>query len=605
MKFVRLAVVSVSLASAVCAQQSLVALSGGAGERFGSAAIDAGDVDGDGLHDVLVGVPGGGFGYGEVRCVSGRFLADGTGASVLWSATAGTQSGSAAGFGSSLAAVGDVTGDGVPDYAVGAPNLDYLPVGNDCGAVYVVNGATHLAFGFIHDTSANRHFGASLAAVRDVDGDGKNELAVGAPGIPNQLSGGVSVISGAALGTLSSGTLPAYSVTLGSNGGEAGFGTSVASGFDLDGDGMDDIAIGSPYATLSAGVTEGGAVWIMKATSPAPGTPALIFASYRSTIAGEHLGWSVDAKHDYNLDGVVDVVAGAPDRIGGVSAQVGRAVVANGLKLRSPGLAIPAEIYSLDPVSSNPSATTIHFGRCVRASTDLNGDGIGELLVGGPDYSQQFPSGPGRGEVLVFSGATGARIGTIVGSNNERLGDSLVGGFQDLDGDGFLDFAIAGSSADTPSTDCGKLKSVRLFPSAPGTYCTAKANSLGCTPAISWSGSASATLAAPFNITCANVLNQKTGFLTYSFAPAGTPFQGGFLCIATPVRRTQGQMSGGNTSGSDCSGNYTLDFNARIQAGIDPALVVGTECFAQYRARDPQGISGSSLSGGLRFLVNP
>jgi hypothetical protein len=69
--------------------------------------------------------------------------------------------------------------------------------------------------------------------------------------------------------------------------------------------------------------------------------------------------------------------------------------------------------------------------------------------------------------------------------SKDNLGNALVA-LNDIDGDGFRDLACAGALSDNPTTDCGTLKGVRLFPTFPSTYCTAKLNSLGCTPSISW-----------------------------------------------------------------------------------------------------------------------
>jgi hypothetical protein len=71
------------------------------------------------------------------------------------------------------------------------------------------------------------------------------------------------------------------------------------------------------------------------------------------------------------------------------------------------------------------------------------------------------------------------------------------------------------------------------------------------------------------------------------------------------VRRTGVLASGGSTSGSDCTGTYSFDFNALIQSGFDPSLVAGAEIYAQYWSRDPSSASHTSLSNALRFLINP
>jgi hypothetical protein len=118
-------------------------------------------------------------------------------------------------------------------------------------------------------------------------------------------------------------------------------------------------------------------------------------------------------------------------------------------------------------------------------------------------------------------------------------------------------------------------------------------------------GTASATSAAPFLVTCSSVLNQVSGLLIYSHSPSAAPFQGGTLCVSTPLKRTSTQTSGGTVGGPDCSGTFGFDFNAHIQSGVDPTLVASSEVFCQYWSRDPASASTTSLSNGLHFLLNP
>lgn len=148
---------------------------------------------------------------------------------------------------------------------------------------------------------------------------------------------------------------------------------------------------------------------------------------------------------------------------------------------------------------------------------------------------------------------------------------------------------------------------VACTPAGPAVFCVAKVNSQGCTPAIGTSGTPSASSPAPFSVTCANVLSNKPGILVYGADRATTPFQGGTLCVASPVRRTPIQMSGGNPPPVDCSGVFALDFNALIAAGNDPTLVPGRRVVAQYWSRDsfdPAGF-GSSLSDAVEFTIQP
>jgi hypothetical protein len=123
-------------------------------------------------------------------------------------------------------------------------------------------------------------------------------------------------------------------------------------------------------------------------------------------------------------------------------------------------------------------------------------------------------------------------------------------------------------------------------PATPTIYCTAKTNSQGCSPSIGFAGAPSAS-GAPFSVSCSNVINQKSGLLFYGYAPHALPYQGGFLCVRSPARRTALQNSGGNPPPEDCSGLYGFDFDALIQSGADPLLVAGQAVFIQYWFRDP------------------
>jgi hypothetical protein len=136
-------------------------------------------------------------------------------------------------------------------------------------------------------------------------------------------------------------------------------------------------------------------------------------------------------------------------------------------------------------------------------------------------------------------------------------------------------------------------------------YCTAKVNSQGCTPAISSTGAASYSAPIPFTIEAGSILNGKSGLLFYGYAQAAVPFQGGTKCVLSPTRRTPVQSSGGSPTGSDCSGTFAYDMQARIQSRVDPALVPGGVAYAQFWSRDPQSPSTTSLTDGLCFTVCP
>ena len=148
------------------------------------------------------------------------------------------------------------------------------------------------------------------------------------------------------------------------------------------------------------------------------------------------------------------------------------------------------------------------------------------------------------------------------------------------------------------------------FPFDPGyqphtTYCTAKVNSLGCTPAIQAQNTASISSPRPFWISCTNQISQRSGLMSYGFAPLANPYQGGFKCIASPTRRSGLLSAGGNLGAPDCSGVFTVDFNEVVRSGQDPALTLGQEVFCQFWARDPASSFSSNRSNAIRFRIAP
>jgi len=215
------------------------------------------------------------------------------------------------------------------------------------------------------------------------------------------------------------------------------------------------------------------------------------------------------------------------------------------------------------------------------------------------------------------------RVGSAVALDGERI---LVGGngtayLFELSGTQWVQSArIAAPGASVNFGNAVALEGTRMLVGArdvqqvhaytvtpgPIMYCTAKVNSQGCSPAIGFTGVPSATLAQPFAITAANVLNNKFGTLFYGTSGRlAAPFQGGFQCVAPPRQRTGLQWSAGNAGSDDCSGAYSYDLNARIQSGIDPALAAGVTVDAQYWTRDGQASFQTGLSNALELVITP
>jgi len=140
-------------------------------------------------------------------------------------------------------------------------------------------------------------------------------------------------------------------------------------------------------------------------------------------------------------------------------------------------------------------------------------------------------------------------------------------------------------------------------------YCTAKTNSAGCVPSISYNGLPSYSGPDNFNITAASVLNGKPGIMLWSLTPGAVPFFGGTLCVAAPITRTPGQNSGGTPApAQDCTGTYSYHFTQSYM--LAQLLPPGTRAYAQYWSRDPGSgpphtASNIGLTNALTFMICP
>jgi len=191
------------------------------GDRLGVSALSLGDVDGDGVGDYGAGTPHGNGGLGLLRVWSGQ-----TGAVVY--TRLGTELD--AGFASAAASVGDLTGDGRREVAIGVPASDLA--GTDAGFVLVINGSTG-AFVRQLPGAPGERLGASVADAGDWNGDGTPDVLAGAPG----ATGG-----GAAY--LFSGLDGALLATFAPEAIDEELGSSVTGAFDVDGDGRSEVAAG-------------------------------------------------------------------------------------------------------------------------------------------------------------------------------------------------------------------------------------------------------------------------------------------------------------------------------------------------------------------------
>ncbi|MEM1054872.1 MAG: FG-GAP-like repeat-containing protein [Bacteroidota bacterium] len=329
-------------------------------------------------------------------------------------------------FGWSVAGVGDVSGDGVADFIVGAPQEDVGGL-NDAGRAHVYSGRTGNLLRALTSPngSADAEFGYAVAGLTDTNGDGRPDYVVTAP-----VETPVGSPAGAGRAYIFSGTDGSLLQTLVSPN-ERGFsryGESVAGVGDLDGDGREDVIVGAP----SEDSQSNGVAYVYSGQT---GSLLLSLFSPNSERSGL-FGGSVAGTGDINGDGVGDLLVGAQFEDPGSSPEnAGRAYVFSG----SDG----ALLYTL---TSPMEFEDGRFGTGVAGPGDVTGDGVPDLLVGARGDDPD-PGALPRGRAYLFSGATGALIRTLVSPNPpSQFGNvfgSQVATLGDVDGDGVPDLGVS------------------------------------------------------------------------------------------------------------------------------------------------------------------
>ena len=442
----------------------------GAGDHSGGSVSSAGDVNGDGFDDLLIGA----WGADQKRGESYVIFGSSSPGPVVNLANLGSDGITIKGThvddfsGGSVSSAGDVNGDGFDDLLIGASGANPAGV-ESAGESYLVLGSAFPALEVnlaslgsngivIRGVGKGDHSGGSVSSAGDVNGDGFDDLLIGAWGASpggNDGAGESYLVLGSAF--------PALEVnlaSLGSNGtvirgvgaGDHS-GGSVSSAGDVNGDGFDDLLIGAWGASPGGNDGAGESYVVFGNTSPGPEVNLASLGSNGMTIrgidAGDSSGRSVSSAGDVNGDGFDDLLIGASTANPGISGAGDSYVVF--------GSASPGSAVNLASLGNNGITTKGIAGRSVSSAGDVNGDGFDDLLIGAKDVDSGGVGGAGESHVYFgrdFSGVVthGGSDGpnTLTGTSAANV---MIGGRGDdaLSGRGGADVLRGGAGDDTLS----------------------------------------------------------------------------------------------------------------------------------------------------------
>lgn len=462
-------------------------------------------------------------------------------------------------FGNSVAGLGDLNADGHDDFAVGAPFED--GPGLTRGRIYVYSGADGSLIRAFTGTTDGDRLGHTVASAGDANGDGVQDIAGCAFNSDvNALNSGTVVIWSGVNGA----ELQRYE----GNGSNAHLGLSMASVGDVDADGKDDLLVGG----------QAGPVYLFS------GGTGNAVRTYASPAALDLFGSSVANLGDLTGDGFPEIMIGASQNsVFGTGA--GYVRVMNG----STGAVITEFVG--DKVGNQ-------FGAAVAPAGDLDGDGTLDYLIGAPGSSQQNDPGYAR----VYSGANGAILKAFIGEDDTSHIGTAVALLGDLQGDGSTEIAVAEPDAGTPGVFSGQIEvfsGSAVVCNGPVNYCLSLPNSTGQSAAITFAGSNSVA-ANDLVLHASSCPPGQVGLFFYGSAQVFVPFGSGIRCVGGQLFRLQPTL----TTGGGGNASMALDINA---PGNPPGqFSVGQTWNFQLWFRDPgDGAAGTNQTDGLEVKFCP